>query len=197
MLGVAVVGERDFLGVGHLTLLSLQVVGLSLLVAVVPWRRGTLAILILAGCAVDFSCGVLLQAHVESLDNGAQASVFPAMEFAGGAIQTAQPGPDALSRSAWNNWFVKHKLAVYGRWLRDLERQYGSLPAFQQMMPGYRNTVRKAAADDARSWQGWFAHHGGEAEFLGDHVGNLSATLQVLLVALFLGLAGWVYWRTG
>jgi hypothetical protein len=56
--------------------------------------------------------------------------------------------------------------------------------------------VQKAAADDAKEWQGWFGHHGGEVEFLGDHVAGWSAALQGLLVALFLGLAGRVYWRT-
>jgi hypothetical protein len=196
LLGVAVVGERDPLGVGHLTLLSLQVVGLSMLAAVVPWRRSVLTMMILAGCAVDFSCGVLLQAHVEGLDNDAQASVFPGMEFNGTAIQSVRPGPDALSASAWNNWFEKHQLAVYDRWLRDLDRQYGSLPAFQAMLPGYRTTREKAAAEDAARWQGWFAHHGGEAEFLGDHVAGWSAALQVLLLAMFVGLAGFVYTRT-
>jgi len=196
VLGVAVVGERDPLGVGHLTLLSLQVVGLSLLAAVIPWRRSTLAIVILAGCAVDFSFGVLLQAHVEGLENDAQATVFPGMEFTGRAIQATPPGPDALSPSAWNNWYEKHQLAVYDTWLRDLQRTTGAAPAFQAMMPDYRKSMEKAAADDVKSWQGWFGRHGGEAEFIGDHVGNWSAALQVLLVALFLGLAGSVYWRT-
>jgi hypothetical protein len=196
LLGVAVVGEHDPLGVGHLTLLSLQVVGLSMLAAVIPWRRGTLTMVILAGCAVDFSFGVLLHAHVEGLENDGRASVFPGMEFTGTAIQSARPGADALSASAWNNWFEKHRLSVYDRWLRGLDRQYGSLPAFQAMLPDYRKTVQKAAADDAKEWQGWFGHHGGEVEFLGDHVAGWSAALQGLLVALFLGLAGRVYWRT-
>ena len=196
LLGVAVVGERDPLGVGHLTLLSLQVVGLAMLAAVIPWRRGALTMVILAGCAVDFSFGVLLQAHVEGLDNDEQASVFPGMEFTGTAIQEVRPGPDALSPSAWNNRFGKHKLSVYDMWLRDLDRRYGSLPAFQAILPGYREAMQKAAADDAKAWQGWFAHHGGEVEFLGDHAAAWSAALQMLLVALFLGLAGWV-WHTG
>jgi hypothetical protein len=196
LLGVAVVGERDPLGVGHLTLLSLQVVGLSMLAAVIPWRRGALTMVILAGCAVDFSFGVLLHVHVEGLDNDGQATVFPGMEFTGTAIQAARPGPDALSHSAWNNWFEKHRLSVYGVWLRNLNRQYGGLPSYQAMSPGYQQIMQKAASDDAKEWQGWFGHHGGEVTFLGDHVAAWSAAFQTLLVALFLGLAGSVYWRT-
>jgi len=165
------------------------------MLAAIPWRRGTLAIVILTGCAVDFSFGVLLHAHVEGLDNTAQSIAFPGMEFTGGAIQSVRPGPDALSPTAWNNWFVKHQLSVYDMWRRDLDRRYGSLPAYQAMMPGYRKTVEKAAADDRKSWHGWFARHRGEAEFLGDHVAAWSAALQVALVVLFVGLAGRVYQR--
>ena len=196
VLGVAVVGERDVLGVAHLTLLSLQAVGLAMLAAVVPWRRGTLAMVILAGCAVDFSFGVLLHAHVESLENDAQTTVFPGMIFTGTSIQSAQPGLDALSLTAWNNWFEKHQVVVYDWWLRDLNRQYGHLPEFRAMVPGYKHTQEKVLADDAGIWQGWFGHHGGEAVFLGDHASGWSALTMALLVALFLGLAGRVYWLT-
>jgi hypothetical protein len=193
VLGVAVVGESDLFGVGHLTLLSLQVVGMSMLAAVIPWRRGTLAIVILAGCAVDFSSGVLLQAHVEGLENTAQSTVFPGMEFTGGAVQASPPGPDALSPSAWNNWFVKHRLLDYDVWLRDLKQRYGSDPAFQATLPQYKEIADKVVAGDIKNWQGWFVHHGGQVEFLGDHVGAWSAAFQVVLVALFVGLAARVY----
>ena len=100
LLGVAVVGERDPLGVGHLTLLSLQVLGLTMLAAIVPWKRGILTALILAGCAVDFSFGVWLQAHVEAMDNTAQTMVFSGLDFRDGSIGLVEPGPDALSSSA-------------------------------------------------------------------------------------------------
>jgi hypothetical protein len=196
LLGIAVVGERDPAGVAHLTTLSLLVLGLSMLAAVVPWRRGPLAILILAGCVVDFSCGVLLQAHVEGLDNTARSTVFPGMEFVNGGIETADPGPDALAHSAWSNWFTKHKLSAYDTWYRDLDRRYGGDPAFQAILPRYKETVGMARANDALVWQGWFGRHGGEVVFLGDHVAAWSGALQVLLVMLFVGLAGWVYWRT-
>jgi len=193
VLGIAVVGERDPLGVGHLTLLSLQVVGLAMVAAVVPWRRGILTMLILAGCAVDFSCGVWLQAHVEGLDNTAETTVFPGLQFSNGALGVVEPGPDALSGSAWNNWFTKHRLAVFDRWLTDLTRQHGSDPRFQAALPGFRGQMEKARAEDAQRWQGWFAHHGGEVTLLGDHVAAWSTVFQALLVVLFLGLAASVY----
>jgi hypothetical protein len=183
LVGIAVVGQRDLLGVTHATLLSLQALGLSMLAAVLPWRRGILTAVILAGCAVDFSCGVLLQAHVESLDNTAGSTVFPNAELAGNAVHSALPGPDALSQSAWSNWFVKHRFAVANPWLSNLGQRY----------------VEAAIADDAANWQGWFAHHGGEVVFLGDHVagwfGAATSVAEALLVALFLGLAGGVYRR--
>jgi hypothetical protein len=193
LLGVAVVGERDPLGAAHLTMLALQAVGLSLLAAAAPRRRGTLAIVILAGCALDFSCGVLLQAHVESLENTAQSTVFPGMEFAGGAIRAAPPSPDALSHVAWNNWFAKHQIAALYRWARDLDRRYGSDPAYQNAAREYRANMQKSLSDDDAVWQGWFRNHGGEAVFLGDHAACWSIAAQGLLAALFLLLAGGVY----
>jgi hypothetical protein len=196
VLGVAVVGERDPLGVGHLTLLALQVVGLTMLAAVVPCKRGLLMAAILIGCAVDFSFGVLLQAHVESLDNTAHSVVFPGMEFVGGRIQTVAPGPDALSRSAWSNWFNKHRLVVYDWWLASLEKQHGSDPAFQAMLPAYRGRMESVRSEDTQRWQGWFANHGGEVKLVADHLTAWSTIFQMLLVALFLALAGGVYWRT-
>jgi len=196
LLGVAVVGERDILGVGHLTLLSLQVLGLAMLAAAVPWRRGILFAVVLAGCAFDFTCGVLLQAHVESLDNTAQSTVFPGADFVNGVVQTDAPGPDALSRSCWNNWYVKHRPGIFDRWLNDMVRRFGNDPQFQAMLPGYNQNKQQAVEEDMKLWQGWFGHHSGEAEFLGDHVADGSIALQGLLVALFLGLAGRVYWRT-
>jgi hypothetical protein len=200
ILGVAVVGERDPLGVGHLTLLSLQTLGLTMLAATIPWRRRSLAILVLAGCAIDFSAGVLLQARVESLDNSPQAIVFPGMEYSGGQIQTSAPGPYALSHSSWNNWFVKHQLAAYYWWYRALNEQWGADPKFQAMLPQFEKTVNQARADDSSLWQGWFQRHSGEIAFLGDHVAGGSGmgtnVAMALLCVLFLGLAGGVYWRT-
>jgi hypothetical protein len=118
------------------------------------------------------------------------------VEFVGGKIQTVAPGPDALSGSAWSNWFSKHRLVAYDWWLAGLEKQHGSDPAFQAMLPAYRGQMEKVRSEDALKWQGWFANHGGETLFLADHLTAWSTVSQVLLVALFLALAGSVYWRT-
>jgi hypothetical protein len=196
VLGVAVVGEQDVFGVGHLTLLSLQVIGLTMIAAVIPWRRTTLIAIVLAGCAVDFSLGVLLHVHIEGLDNSAGNDVFPGAEFAAGRIQAAAPGPEALSSSAWGNWFSKHMVAIYNWWLIDLEGRYANDPAFQTLLPAFRAQIDKSRADDTKNWQSWFTHHGGEVTFLGDHLTAWSGALQLALTMLFLGLAGSVYWRT-
>jgi len=200
VLGIAVVGERDPQGVGHLTLLSLQMLGLSLLAAAIPWQRRVLVAAVLTGCAVDFSMGVFLQARVESLDNSPQGIVFPGMEFVQAQIQTAPPGPAALSGSAWTNWFVKHKLAAYYWWLRALDAQYANDASFKVLRSRFEDRIRQARSDDATAWQGWFDRHDGEVQFLGDHVaGTTGAGTNIalaMLAILFVALAGATYWRT-
>jgi hypothetical protein len=200
LVGIAVVGESDPLGVAHLTLLALQALGLSMLAAAIPWRRRSLAILLLAGCAVDFSMGVLLQARVESLDNTAHTRVFPELDFAGGAIQNTKPGADTLTYSAWQNWYFKHRLALHERWVAELGKRHGNDGAFQKILPKLTSQIATMEAEDATTWQGWFGRHGGELEFLGDHlasrVGPMTGVGTALLVALFLGLAGGVILRT-
>jgi len=201
LLGIAVVGERDPLGVAHLTLLALQVLGLSMLAAVIPWRRRSLAILLLAGCAVDFSLGVLLQARVESLDNTAHSKVFPEMEFVGGEIRNTAPEAGTLTYSAWQNWYYKHRLALHMRWLGELQQRHGNDAAFRKILPNLTAQIASLQAEDATTWQGWFGRHGGELEFLGDRValrfGPGTAAATALLLALLLVLAGGVILRTG
>lgn len=201
LLGIAVVGERDYMGVAHLTLLALQALGLSLLAAAIPWRRRSIAILLLAGCAVDFSLGVLLHAQVESRENSAQHMVFPEMVFVNGTIATTRPGADTLSRSAWQNWYDKQRLALHLRWLVELLQRHGNEAAFQKIAPKLTDQIARLRQDDTALWQGWFQRHGGQARFLGDRVaGRFGAGATVaaaLLVLLFLGLAGGVFLRTG
>ena len=91
VLGIAVVGEADQFGVAHVTLLSLAVLGLTMLAGRLPLRRVAMAILI-AGCAMDFSLGILLHVRVQSLESG-----------------SATAGPESLSPYARGNWFQKHQ----------------------------------------------------------------------------------------
>ena len=94
VLGIAVVGEADRFGVAHATLLSLAVLGLTMLAGTFPLGK-TVALVLLAGCAVDFSAGILLHARIEGMESG---------------IATA--GPESLSNFAQINWRQKHLFAL-------------------------------------------------------------------------------------
>jgi pimeloyl-ACP methyl ester carboxylesterase len=63
-VGLLVVGERDYFGVAHLTLLAMFALGLTLLANRFGGSR-LVATLIVAGCAIDFGLGVFLQARIE------------------------------------------------------------------------------------------------------------------------------------
>ncbi len=76
-LGIAVVGERDLMGVAHLTLLPIELLGITMLAAAFPWRRG-LAVMIVAGCVFDFALGIFLHRRVQHLDNLQEKQFSPA-----------------------------------------------------------------------------------------------------------------------
>ena len=86
ILGALVVGSREPLGVAHGTMLSLELVGLTFLASRIQTRR-TLTFLVLAGCLADFSLGVLLHAHVQSMENDSGKSYFAQLVF------TNEPNP--------------------------------------------------------------------------------------------------------
>lgn len=185
VVGIAAVGERDPLGVAHLTLVPLEILGLALLAATVPVRR-TLWILVIAGCVIDFSGGVLLQAHIESFENDSQRSVFPGLNATGGELYLAAPTPDSLSGTAWDNWLLKHKYALNAAKLDDLSRSH---PANATIL---RTQIQKVLQEDEVYWHGWYARNGGSVEFLGDHTAGKSdwgtTFLTGLLVLLMLAL---------
>jgi hypothetical protein len=192
VVGIAVVGARDQGGVAHLTLLAVEMLGLTLLAAAFS-RRRLVACAIIAGCVVDFSLGVFLQAHVESLENTPQKQIFPAPTFTNGQFQVA-PGPDSLSKSALGNWFRKHQYAVAQQSLHDLDRDRREDPAFRKMVPAARAQFLQDLREDTDLFHGWYARHGGEVTFLGDHfaepsVAGVNAPACLLLV-LALGLIG-------
>lgn len=76
IVGIAVVGERDYWGEAHLTLLSLEILGISLLAASFPLPRIP-SMALVAGCVVDFSLGVFLHARVENYEISDQRVAFP------------------------------------------------------------------------------------------------------------------------
>src|ERR1035438_8949248 len=100
VVGIAATGERESLGVAHLTLLSLVALGLSLL-AVAASRRRALLIAVIVGCAIDFSLGVFLQAHIQSLENSPGGEVYTSgLSQRTGSPQIGNPVPRQLSEVA-------------------------------------------------------------------------------------------------
>jgi hypothetical protein len=194
VVGVGVVGERSPFGSAHLTLIPLEILGLSLIAAAFPWRRAA-AIAVVAGCLVDFSLGVFLQARVEALENTPQRTVFTAglnLGYAG--FQMGSPTPDGLSESAWENWFFKHRFALCRRFL-------GRLPGYQPPDAADRQVLSRAQAqlqrhldEDTLFWRGWWGRHDYMLAFLGDDVagesGDGAGVPRAMLLILFLALMG-------
>ena len=194
MLGLCVVGARLPFGAAHLTLIPLEILGLSLIAAAFPWQRAA-AIAVVAGCLVDFSLGVFLQARVEALENTPQRTVFTAglnLGYAG--FQMGSPTPDGLSESAWENWFFKHRFALCRRFL-------GRLPGYQPPDAADRQVLSRAQAqlqrhleEDTLFWRGWWGRHDYTLAFLGDDVagasGDGAVVPRAMLVILFLALMG-------
>jgi 4-amino-4-deoxy-L-arabinose transferase-like glycosyltransferase len=194
IVGIAVVGERDHFGSAHLTLIPLEVLGLSLIAAAFPWRR-VAAIAVLAGCIVDFSLGVFLQARIEALENTPQRTVFTAAVVpAYGLFQMGSPTRDGLSEGAWENWVVKHRFALYRRFLGTLAQNPASDATVRDVASRAQTRLQQGLYEDAIRWQGWWRRHGYTLEFLGDDVagpsGEGAAVPQAILVVLFLTLMG-------
>jgi 4-amino-4-deoxy-L-arabinose transferase-like glycosyltransferase len=191
--GIAVVGERDNIGVAHLTLIAIEALGITLIAASFPWRRWT-ATLLIAGCVVDFSLGVFLQARVESFDNTPQKTAFEGFNLIGNDLQLGAMGPDSLSGAAWRNWHMKNQEALDDAWLRR-DRQ---LPQNSAVVQRYASLFEQDLKSNSQDWQGWYARNGGAITFLGDHLDRPSIggwdvpSLAVLL--LFAGLLG-VFWK--
>jgi hypothetical protein len=192
VLGIAVVGERDFNGLAHLTLLPMEMAGLAWLAANFC-RRRWVACLILAGALVDFPLGVMLQARVENIENRPGHTVFSGLSFVNGSIAPGVPGPEALSRAAWYNWVEKHQHAVATEWRGELDRFRGEGPMSARTLAEARIGLQPALSEDARLWRGWYSRHGGSVTLLGDIFGDGWAPCAVLL-ALWLALLG-MLWR--
>jgi hypothetical protein len=188
VVGIASVGERDPLGTAHLTLLSLEILGLSLLAAMFPLRRILLA-LVFAGCLFDFSLGIFLHARIESLENTPQKTIFPSLSVMIGKQPSPVRAQESLSEAAWANWVLKHQYALLGELSQspDLDPTVG------------RAQVKKSLGDDEVYWHGWYGRHHGAIGFLGDHIAGESematTILSCLLVLLAFGLTG-LLWRT-
>lgn len=183
--GVAFVGERAFQGVAQIMLLPMGILGLSLLAATFPWRR-TLLLLVVAGCVFDFSFGILLQEHIESLENTSRQVVFPGLTLEGGKRADVAETKDSLSGVAWDNWYLKHQYALNMEELAQLSHDHPVDAAVG------RAQMQAALRDDEVYWHGWYARNGGSVTFLGDHAasepGWKAPLLTIGLVMLMVGL---------
>ena len=97
IVGIAVVGERDFFGVGHLTLIPMEVLGLTLLSAQF-FRRRLIAFAIIAGCAFDFALGVFFHARIQTSGEHAAAPLLRRDERSRRTVSDWAGGPGFAGR---------------------------------------------------------------------------------------------------
>jgi hypothetical protein len=173
LVGVAVVGERDHLGVPHLTLLSLEVLGLCYLASMLPRFPRSLRVAVVAFCCVDFAFGVYLQARIESLENTPEYTVFTDLHYYPDGVHRDNPTELSLSDAAWGNWSAKHQLEIYRRWLRDLPVGHDADPTFQAQWAKGKPLLLDGVRDLEVNWGGWPDRHGGVIAYLGDSVARL------------------------
>ena len=184
LVAMLIVGDRERLGMAHGVFLSLEIIGLTLLANAIG-RRRTLAGLVLAGSLFDFSLGIFLHAHVQSLENGAGKTFFGDLVYANGMLRHAGPTADTLSDTAWQNWFGKHRLALCDRWLKELPERYATEKPFQIFWPSYRAQISDLRKEDGQ-WGGWYSRHDGEILYFGDHVAGTVGERVPLFVLVLL-----------
>ena len=192
-LGIAVVGERDSFGVAHLTLIPMEALGITMLAAAFPWRR-SLAIALLAGCALDFGLGVYLQARIESLENVPGRTRFALVFDKDGRPAPSLESPDSPSIQSASNWYAKHEYELGAQYLRELSgRRMPDAASFQFWSQVYTRFQGVMAGDEV-FWHGWFARHNNQIRHLGDMAADyLDADLNTpaaALALLFLALIG-------
>ena len=164
-------GERDPFGVAHITLISMMALGLTLLAAKFTTRR-SLALLIVAGCAVDFSLGVWLQTRIEHLENTPDPAVFARIQVNGVHLDIAPAGPSTLARTSGGNWFRKHQYALSETWLRSLAAMYPENRGIPPVQARVQSVLTEVVRQDDSLFGGWYKRHGGALVFFGDHFGD-------------------------
>ena len=177
LIGLAVVGERDYFGVAHLALVPMELLGITLLAARFSSRRW-IALLIVAGCAIDFSMGVFFHARVQHLDNTAGHTYFTGLSYGDGQFFIGAAGPDSLNMAAWRNRMGKPHVALCEKWLGTGEAYRRGDPAVEAAKVDLRAAIAERLKEDADLWHGWYRRHGGEFNLIGDHFGGGDATSQ-------------------
>jgi hypothetical protein len=193
VMGIAVVGERDAWGSAHLTLLPLTVLGLTLLAASFPLPR-LAALALLAGCVIDFSLGVFLQARIENLENTPERTVFTVgIRESDGSLGPAGVTPYSLSVRAWVNWYAKHQYELNAQLIREFatsQNNKNNKEDTARFPPEALSLANRTMAQGVDFWHGWFERHDNRIRFLGDimaeQAGGLSKAQLWLLVGLFL-----------
>jgi hypothetical protein len=183
LIGLAVVGERDYFGVAHLTLVPLELLGLTLLSARFFSRR-LVAWLIIAGCAIDFSLGIFFHVRIQHLENAAGHTYFTGLSYSRGQFAIGTPGPESLNVSAWRNWLGKHQMAYSEKWLASGESYRPGDPAVEATRADLRAAIAEQLKEDDTLWHGWYARHGGEITLLGDHFDGDATSILLVLVAI-------------
>ena len=191
IVGIAVVGERDFFGVGHLTLIPMEVLGLTLLSAQF-FRRPLIAFAIIAGCAFDFALGVFFHARIQHLENTAQHRYYAEMSVRDGQFLIGMPGPDSLGGGSWRNWFAKRQPLLCNAWLQAEEQYRPGDPALEAARPDFRQAMTEKLGEDQKYFRGWYRDHGGQVGFLGDMAGDNELPSVLLLLA-----AAGLLWKLG
>jgi len=174
-------GERDYFGQAHIILLAMMALGLTLLAGNFTMRRWV-SLAVVAGCAVDFSLGVLLHARVEHLENTAGRMPFTRIQLGAAKMDLAPAGPETLARPSGGNWFRKHQYALSEQWLKGLAAAHPDGKGLTPAQETARSELAAIVRQDANMFGGWYKRNGGELTFLGDHFGDSDWTSVILVI---------------
>jgi hypothetical protein len=186
LLGIAVVGERDLMGLAHLTLMPLEALGITLIAARFPWTQ-TATLFLLAGCTIDFSLGIFLQERVQNLYNTPDRTIYSGLTIENNRVVTGAQGADTLGGAAWINWFWKGRDELHRQWIAEL----GTMPQTPSVRR-FADEMRAEIGRNSRNFGGWYGRHDGRIMFLGDHLAGPSLAgidaPSLLFLMLFLAL---------
>jgi hypothetical protein len=174
-------GERALFGIAHLILMSAFAIGLTFLAANFT-RRRWISWLIVAGCAIDFTFGIFIEARIEHLENTAQRMPFTRIQFDRQVMDLAPANDDTLARTAGENWFRKHQFALSQKWLAGLALSHPEGRGLNASQISARDRLQEVVRQDDTMYGGWYKRHNGEITFFGDLFGDSDVTSVLLLI---------------